>query len=206
MTKAPYVVALSGASGAGYGLRLIRALAESGYAVDVIISDTARWILKAETGLRLERDFDPHDFAPVLGKKLAARIRTYRIFDFTAPPASGSYRIRGMAVIPCSMGTLGALASGVSGNLIHRAADCALKEGRRLVVVPRETPLHAIHLQNLLKLTEAGAKIVPAMPAFYGRPQTIEELVDFVVAKVLNQLGVEHDLGTRWAGPSGKED
>jgi 4-hydroxy-3-polyprenylbenzoate decarboxylase len=129
--------------------------------------------------------------------------RTVTVFsndDRGAPPASGSAFSSGMVVCPCSMGTLSAISVGASRSLIERAADVALKERRKLVLVPRETPLSAIHLQNMLRLSRAGAVIMPAAPGFYGRPQQIGELVDFVVARVLDQLGVEHQLGKRWTG------
>ena len=127
--------------------------------------------------------------------------------DFTAPVASGSYPTEGMVIIPCSMGTLGAVASGLSQNLIHRAADCTLKEGRKLILVPREMPLSAIHLENMLKLSRLGVKIVPPMPAFYSGQQKISDLVDFVVGKVLDQMGVTHALYPRWVGKiSGHEE
>jgi 4-hydroxy-3-polyprenylbenzoate decarboxylase len=127
-------------------------------------------------------------------------LEAYAFRDLTAPVASGSYPVAGMAIVPCSMGTLGAVAAGTAQNLIHRAADCILKEGRRLVLVPRETPLNAIHLENMLKLSRAGARIVPAMPGFYAGAQALDDLVDFMAGKVLDQLEVEHALYPRWTG------
>ena len=126
--------------------------------------------------------------------------------DFTAPIASGSYPTQGMIVIPCSMGTLGAIAAGVSQNLIHRAADCTLKEGRKLVMVPRETPLNAIHLENMLKLSRLGVRIVPAMPGFYSGAKSLEDMIDFMVGKVLDQFEFEHALYPRWVGLSKKQN
>jgi len=125
-------------------------------------------------------------------------IHQHDFHDFTAPIASGSYPTEGMIIIPCSMGTLGAVASGLSQNLIHRAADCTIKEGRKLVLVPRETPLSAIHLENMLRLAQAGATIMPANPGFYDNPTRVEDIVDFMVARVLDHLGVPHTLVKRW--------
>jgi 4-hydroxy-3-polyprenylbenzoate decarboxylase len=127
-------------------------------------------------------------------------IHLHNFHDFTAPIASGSYPTEGMVVIPCSMGTLGAIASGLSQNLIHRAADCTIKEGRKLILVPRETPLSAIHLENMLKLARLGVRIVPAMPAFYSGQQSVQELIDFMVGKTLDQMGIPHALYPRWVG------
>lgn len=192
----PYIVAITGASGVLYGVRLVEVLRELSIPVELVISDTARIVAREELGLELggqtpfskiEKGSDPfihcHDFK-----------------DFTAPIASGSYPVEGMIVIPCSMGTLGAIASGLSQNLIHRAADCAIKEGRKLVLVPRETPLSAIHLENMLKLSRLGVRIVPAMPAFYSGQQSVQEMVDFLVGKVLDQFGIAHALYPRWIG------
>ncbi len=186
--KKPYVVAITGASGVTYGLRLVEVLMEQQCPVELVVSDTARIVMREElgTGARLpepSRELRIHDF-----------------HDFTAPIASGSYPTAGMVIIPCSMGTLGAVASGLSQNLIHRAADCTIKEGRRLILVPREMPLSAIHLENMLKLARLGVKIVPPMPAFYSGQQKIADLVDFVVGKVLDQMGVAHALYPRWVG------
>lgn len=190
--KRPYVVAITGASGAIYGVRLLRFFAESRIPVGLVISDTARIVMEQE----LEKGVR-HLFREMVTDPFICQ---YGFHDFTAPIASGSYPVEGMVVIPCSMGTLGAIASGLSQNLIHRAADCAIKEGRKLVLVPRETPLSAIHLENMLKLSRLGVKIVPPMPAFYGAQQKVEDLVDFAVGKVLDQLGISHMLYPRWVG------
>lgn len=182
----PYVVAITGASGVIYGVRLVEVLAEQRIPVELVVSDTAKIVMKEELGSEID-----------LGKE-GVSVHDFR--DFTAPIASGSYPTAGMVIIPCSMGTLGAIASGLSQNLIHRAADCTIKEGRKLILVPRETPLSAIHLENMLKLARLGVKIVPPMPAFYSAQEKISDLVDFVVGKVLDQMGVPHALYPRWVG------
>ena len=184
----PYIVAMTGASGAVYGISLLRVLDEAGIPVELVVSDTAKIVMREEMGSEarlpeVSRMFRIHDF-----------------HDFTAPIASGSYPVEGMVIIPCSMGTLGAIASGLSQNLIQRAADCTIKEGRKLILVPRETPLSAIHLENMLKLSRLGVRIVPPMPAFYGAQQTVSDIVDFVVGKVLDQMDVPHMLYPRWVG------
>jgi 4-hydroxy-3-polyprenylbenzoate decarboxylase len=179
---------MTGASGVTYGIRLLEVLSEQKVPVELVISDTARIVMKEELGSEAKlpeasRLLHVHDF-----------------HDFTASIASGSYPTEGMVVIPCSMGTLGAIASGLSQNLIHRAADCTIKEGRKLILIPRETPLSAIHLENMLKLSRLGVRIVPPMPAFYSGQQKISDLVDFVVGKVLDQMGISHALYPRWVG------
>ena len=184
----PYIVAITGASGVIYGVRLVQVLAEQSIPVELVISDTATIVAREEMGI---------DLAGAVPQK---SVHLHDFKDFTAPIASGSYPVEGMVVIPCSMGTLGAIASGLSQNLIHRAADCTIKEGRRLVLVPRETPLSAIHLENMLKLARLDVRMVPPMPAFYGDQQKVEDLVDFVVGKVLDQFGIVHALYPRWVG------
>lgn len=197
----PYIVAITGASGVLYGVRLLEVLAEQKVPVELVISDNARVVMREELGSHDEKS----PFVPLLQrgnegdlKKRGIHLHDFR--DFTAPIASGSYPVEGMVIIPCSMGTLGAIASGLSQNLIHRAADCTLKEGRKLILVPRETPLSAIHLENMLKLARLGVKMVPPMPAFYGSQQKISDFVDFVVGKVLDQMGIQHMLYPRWVG------
>lgn len=183
-------MAVTGASGIIYGTRLVDVLNEMGVPLELVISDTARIVMKEELG----NEWDP---------PASSLIKVHDFHDFTAPIASGSYPTEGMVVIPCSMGTLGAIASGLSQNLIHRAADCTIKEGRKLILVPRETPLSAIHLENMLKLSRLGVRIVPAMPAFYSGQQNIRELIDFVVGKTLDQMGIPHVLYPRWVGKTG---
>ena len=192
----PYIVAITGASGVVYGMRLLEVLAEQKIPVELVISDTARIVMKEELGIEAGEG----DLLTKLGIGDANKIHLHDFKDFTAPIASGSYPTEGMVVIPCSMGTLGAIASGLSQNLIHRAADCTIKEGRKLILVPRETPLSAIHLENMLKLSRLGVRIVPAMPAFYSGQQSIQELIDFMVGKTLDQMGIPHALYPRWVG------
>jgi len=192
------IVGMTGASGVIYGVRLVRALLESNLSVALVISEPARIVLREELAVTLENLTPEEELVEIFGNFPAERLTAYAPKDFSAPMASGSYPVRGMIVMPCSMGTLGAIASGISQNLIHRAADCVLKEGRKLVLVPRETPLNAIHLENMLKLSRMDARIVPAMPAFYHKPKSMDDLINFVVGKVLDQLGVEHELFERW--------
>ncbi|MFA6600936.1 MAG: flavin prenyltransferase UbiX [Candidatus Omnitrophota bacterium] len=195
----PYVVAMTGASGAAYGIRLIRVLVELGHPFALVLSASARLVIREETGVALSGS-SSEDFRALFGPEVPKHTALYAPEDFTAPIASGSYPTRGMMVVPCSMGSLGAIASGLSANLIHRAAACTLKEGRKLVLVPRETPLHAIHLENMLKLARLGVAIVPAMPAFYTGAKDLEGMIDFVVGKVLDQMGIAHGLYPRWTG------
>ena len=196
----PWVVAITGASGAVYGVRLVKAVTESGYAVEVIISEAARLVIREELGMALKSYTRAEDLTGLFGPQIEGRLTAHSPRDFSAAVASGSYPTEGMVIIPCSMGTLGAVASGISQNLIHRAADCTLKEGRKLVLVPRETPLHEIHLENMLKLARMGARIVPAMPAFYAGAQRLDEMIDFLTGKVLDQMGIAHALYPRWTG------
>jgi flavin prenyltransferase len=205
----PYIVAITGASGVIYGVRLVQVLAEQSIPVELVISDTAKIVAREEMGIEYSSLSFPHVLSgnPRSGSPIKAfgddekeLIHFHDFHDFTAPIASGSYPVEGMVVIPCSMGTLGAIASGLSQNLIHRAADCTIKEGRKLVLVPRETPLSAIHLENMLKLSRLGVRIVPAMPAFYSGQQSVQEIVDFMVGKVLDQMGIPHTLFPRWVG------
>ena len=204
------MVALAGASGSAYGIRLIGALLSLGFDVEMIVSQTAKLIAKDEIGLDIEgpgvdvagkvREF----LGPGAGDKAAGTLNYYPSDLITAPLSSGSALRRTMVICPCSMGTLGRIASGVSYNLIDRSADCVLKEKGELVLVPRETPLNAIHLENMLTLTRAGAIIVPAMPAFYNTPATIDDMVDFMVGKVLDILGVQNSFFKRWEGEGGE--
>ncbi len=196
----PYVVAITGASGVRYGIALVRALIELKQAVALVISDAGRLVIREEEGLALSSLTRPDALQKLLGVADMTLVQAYSSKDLAAPIASGSFPVAGMAIVPCSMGTLGAIAGGLSQNLIHRAADCMIKEGRRLVLVPRETPLSAIHLENLLKLARLGVRIVPAMPGFYSGARQIEDLVAFMVGKVLDQLDIEHACYPRWVG------
>lgn len=196
------VVAMTGASGSAYGLRLVEALLRAGRTVHFTLSPAAVQVLEAETEVRVklaETEFDPVALlGPVADEVDPGRLRYHHFRNFRAGIASGSFRTAGMAVCPCSMGTLAALAHGHSENLIHRAADVHLKERRKLVLVPRETPLGLVQLRNMVAVTEAGAVVLPAMPGFYHRPREIGDLIDFVVARVCDQLGVPHALSRRW--------
>ena len=190
----PIVVAITGASGAPYAVRLLEQL---------LAADRQVWLIVSSHGLRLLRTELAIDSIDALKKQVGADAwrRLVTVFDDAdrgAAPASGSARNAGMVICPCSMGTLSAVSIGASRSLVERAADVALKERRTLVLVPRETPLSAIHLQNMLRLSRAGAVIMPAAPGFYNRPQTVAELVDFIVARVLDHVGVEHELVKRW--------
>lgn len=196
----PYVVGITGASGALYGIRFVQVLAELGHDVALVVSDAARLVIREELGVSLASLTDKEAFRAFFGPSVLARLTLYSNQDFTAPIASGSYPTQGMVVIPCSTGTLGHVASGSIVNLIHRAAECHLKEARPLVMVPRETPLSAIQLENLLKLARLGVRVLPASPAFYAGAQTIQDLIDFIVGKVLDSLGISHVLYPRWTG------
>ncbi len=179
------VVGISGASGVGYGVRLLQVLTKLGCITHLIMTDSARKIMEIET-----------DFSPPEVERLASYAHSPD--DFSAPVASGSHSFDAMVVVPCSMGTLSAIASGSSDTLITRAADVCLKEKRRLILVPRETPLSLVQLRNMVAVAEAGAVVLPACPAFYSRPRSLEELVDVLVGRVLDLLGVENDLYRRW--------
>ena len=200
MTKAKTVtVAFTGASGLPYGLRLLECLIAARARVYLLYSPAAQVVARQELELTLPTQ--PAAAAAYFAERYRAEPGQLTVFgreDWMSPVASGPNPADAMAVCPCSMGTLGALAAGMADNLIERAADVMLKERRTLVLVPRETPLSAIHLENMLKLSRAGAVILPPSPGFYAHPRTIEDLVDFVVARVLDQLGVEHTLQPRW--------
>jgi 4-hydroxy-3-polyprenylbenzoate decarboxylase len=197
-------VAFTGASGLPYGLRLLECLIVARARIFLLYSPAAQVVARQELELTLPTQ--PAAAAAYFAERYRAEPGQLTVFgreDWMSPVASGSNPADAMAVCPCSMGTLGALAAGLADNLIERAADVMLKERRTLVLVPRETPLSAIHLENMLKLSRAGAVILPPSPGFYGHPRTIEDLVDFVVARVLDQLGVEHTLGPRWGAGRG---
>lgn len=221
------VVAMTGASGSAYALRLLEVLVAAGRTVHLTISPAAVEVMKQEVGLKVDLDhFDPQQllpseeqlaqdsklkmFQPSGGfgyaassifsesELLTGKIVYHHYRNYSAGIASGSFLTEGMVICPCSMGTLASVASGQSQNLIHRAADVHLKERRKLIVVPRETPLSVIALDNMKRLAEAGATILPAMPGFYHAPQSIHDLIDFVVARICDQLGVKNDLMKRW--------
>ncbi|MCZ7643820.1 MAG: UbiX family flavin prenyltransferase [Planctomycetota bacterium] len=198
MSAAPRRIALgmTGASGAVYGLRVLEELLKDpSLEVHFTLSPSAAKVLKLEHGVNVDLDaFDPR----ALGLSETARLIYHHHANVAAPPASGSFRIQALALVPCSMSCAGKLAHGVGGDLIERAADVMLKERRPLVLVPRETPMSAIHLENLAKLAQLGVIVLPAAPGFYGKPRKVEDLVDFIVARVLDHLGVAHGLGPRW--------
>ena len=202
MSDRPLVMAITGASGAPYALRLLETLLAAERPVQLIVSSH---------GLRLlSTELDIPDVSALRARVGGAAWDRYvSVFDDAdrgAAPASGSALNAGMVVCPCSMGTLSAIAVGSSRSLVERAADVALKERRPLVLVPRETPLSAVHLENMLRVTRAGALVMPAAPGFYHRPQRIEDLVDFIVARVLDHLGVEHALVRRWGSKAETRD
>lgn len=184
-----YIVAITGASGASYARMLLRCLADQGGRIHLVASEAGKMVYQLETGSALEDDLPPG-------------VRLYSESDFGAPFASGSFAADGMVVVPCSMGTLAAIAQGLARNLIHRAADVCLKERRRLIVVPRETPLNRIHLINMLSLVEAGAIVLPAMPGFYHQPTSVDDLVKFLVARILQHLGISQQIVPPWPGLS----
>lgn len=194
----PVVVALSGASGCVYALRLLDVLAKAGRTVHLTFSESASLVLRQETDLRVSvKNPDLSVFGPFPPGRLVVHHHS----DFSAGIASGSFRTAGMVIVPCSMSTLASIAHGITSNLTTRAADVHLKERRKLVLVPRETPLSLIHLENMASVTRAGAIVLPAMPGWYHRPKTLDDLVDFVVARICDALDVPHDLSRRWGTP-----
>lgn len=194
--------AITGASGTIYAQRTLRLLAESGVVsvINLIFSSTAAVVARVEQGVDIKEP-TPETVAKWLGIAEKSTIfRVWRLENFAAKPSSGSYKQAGMIIAPCSMGTLGAIASGAGTNLIHRAADVCLKERRKLVMVPREAPYSAIHLENMLRLTNAGAVILPASPGFYHRPKSIAELVDHLCFRILDQFDIPHSTHSEWTG------
>ena len=202
MDDRPIVVAITGASGAPYAVRLIEQLVLSRRRMSLIVSDHGLRLLRTETALDSVAALREH----VGGRAWDQSVTVYDDGDRGAAPASGSALGAGMVICPCSMGTVSAIACGSSRSLVERAADVALKERRPLVLVPRETPLSAIHLENMLRVTRAGAVVMPASPGFYHRPTAVGDLVDFVVARVLDHLGVEHALGRRWGSAADPDE
>ena len=190
----PLVLGVTGASGAPYALRLIRALIDLSVPTYLIISTHGWRLLRLEAGIDNEKKLRDHIPGDWSGIEFVSNS------DRGAVPASGSVVTRGMVVCPCSMGTLAAISHGNSRSLIERAADVTMKERRPLVLVPRETPLSQVHLRNMLEVSRAGAVVMPAAPGFYGRPQSIDELVEFIVARVLDHMHIEHQVGKRWSG------
>jgi len=198
-SRAPIALAMTGASGAQYGLRLLECLLASGQRVYLMLSRPAQVVVGSETDFALPGR--PAEIARNLAERFGVDDGALEVFgqeEWTAPVASGSATARAMVVCPCSMATISSLAVGASRNLIERAGDVMIKERRPLIVVPRETPFSAIHLENMLRLARAGAVVMPANPGFYHRPNSVAEVVDFIVARILDHLGVDHDLGPRW--------
>jgi len=194
-----FSIAITGASGVQYGLRLVECLVKQGHSVYLMVSKAAYIVVATETDIKLPAQTSKlESFLTEYFNAQANQIRVFGKEDWFAPMASGSGAPSHMVVCPCSTGTLSAIATGASNNLIERAADVALKERRKLILVPRETPYSEIHLENMLKLTRMGAIILPANPGFYHRPDAVEGLIDFIVARILDQLGVEQTLMARW--------
>lgn len=199
MAERRVTLAVTGASGSQYALRLLECLVRADVEVFFLISQAAQLVVATETDLQLPPK--PQALEAFLTEHYQARAGQIRVFgkqDWMSPVASGSGAPSAMVVCPCSTGTLSAIATGASNNLIERAADVALKERRQLILVPRESPYSTIHLENMLRLSQMGAVILPASPGFYHKPQSIDDLVDFVVARILNQLGIEQALLKRW--------
>ena len=197
-----FFVGFTGASGHVYGQALVRALVDAGHDVDVSVTSAGSKVMRHELGI------DPgpagsdwsNALAELAGEERLGSVRGFQSDAVEAPPSSGTSLTGGVILCPCSMGTLGRVSAGFSSNLVERAADVALKENRTLVLVPRESPMSAIHLENLLRLANLGAAILPAAPGFYHRPKSIEDLVNHLVGKILDRLGVEHGTGVRWKG------
>lgn len=204
-TTAPTIaLAWTGASGLPYGVRLLECLLAAGCRVQLLYSQAAQVVARQEMGLELSSR--PTETAALLAERfpgLPGKLEVYGREEWFAPIASGSNPPDAMVVCPCTMGTLASIAQGLADNLIERAADVALKERRPLILVPRETPFSVIHLENMLRLARAGAVILPPSPGFYQHPQTVGDLVDFVVARILDQLRVPHQLQTRWGDERG---
>ncbi|OJW27916.1 MAG: 3-octaprenyl-4-hydroxybenzoate carboxy-lyase [Planctomycetales bacterium 71-10] len=197
----PLVVAITGASGAPYAIGLLRTLLGLGRSVHLTISPSAVEVMRAEIGRAPSLDaFDP---AHLLGDVDASRLVYHDHRDFSAGIASGSFLTGGMVVVPCSMSTLGSIAHGITTNLVTRAADVHLKERRKLILVPRETPLNLVHLENMAQVTRAGAVVLPASPAWYHRPKGLDDMVAFVVGRICDQLGVPNHLIPRWGEGEG---
>jgi 4-hydroxy-3-polyprenylbenzoate decarboxylase len=201
--RLPWIVGVSGASGTPYAKAVITALLQAGHPVDLIVSRAARLTILDETGIAFRDNHWAEDVASWLGAGASGDLRYWTATDLSAGPASGSYRARGMVVVPASTASVAGIALGLSKDLLQRAADVTLKERRPLVVVPRETPYTRATLTHLIELYDAGAVVLPASPAFYAGAGSVQQLVDFVAAKVLDVLGVPHSLITRWTGELG---
>lgn len=202
-SELPYVLAMTGASGSVYGLKLLKVMLKSGLTVHFTCSGAAQQVFLAEQGWSISLEqvslLDLYPGEDKWTETVSDRFHYYHPSDFSAGMASGSFRTAGMAIVPCSMGSLASIAHGLSTNLIQRAADVHLKERRKLVLVPRETPLGSIQLENMKRICDAGGIILPAMPGFYHQPQSIDDLVDFIVARICDQLDIPHRLAKRWS-------
>lgn len=194
-----YVLSITGASGAVFGIRLLEYLA-SGSEVHLVISSGSFPIIKHETGLDWSGDNEAAVERTIRAFAGSDHVLYHHEYDLAAPVSSGSFITDGMFVVPCSMKTLSGIANGYANNLTERAADVAIKEGRPLLISPREMPLSALHLENMLKLARLGVKIAPPIPGFYHRPENVRDIVDFVVGKILDSFGIDHDLFRRWGG------
>jgi 4-hydroxy-3-polyprenylbenzoate decarboxylase len=210
MNNNPFALAITGASGAAYALRLLEVLVRQGERVDIMISAPGQIVIGMETDLKLSgRSSEIQRELSARYTAAAGQLRVFGREQWTAPVASGSSPPRAMIVCPCTTGTLAGIAAGTSHNLIERAADVTIKEGRKLILVPRETPFSALHLENMLKLARLGVVILPPSPGFYHQPAGIDDLVDFVVARILDQLDLANELSPRWGGEapqSSRED
>lgn len=198
-TNTPVILAMTGASGADYGLRLLQCLLEAKRPVYLILSKAAQLVLATETDLDIPGR--PAEIEKFFTEYYGARqglLTVYGREQWTSPVASGSHTAQSMVVCPCTTGTMSSIACGISDNLIDRAADVMLKERRQLILVVRETPLSSIHLENMLRLSHAGATVMPANPGFYHKPDSVSEIIDFMVARILDHIGVEHQLLPRW--------
>ncbi|MBI5194451.1 MAG: UbiX family flavin prenyltransferase [Nitrospirae bacterium] len=198
-----YVVAITGASGGIYGIRLLEFLSTCKFRVYLTITKAAWYILKEETGFYCEgNEAEINSYLCSYFKAEPDNLLYYNEENFFAPIASGSVHTDGMIVVPCSMKAAASIAAGLASNLVARAADVILKEKRKLIIVPRETPLNSIHLRNLLTLSEMGAHIIPAMPAFYNKPKSIDDIVNFIAGRILDSLNIENTLYQRWGNPT----
>jgi 4-hydroxy-3-polyprenylbenzoate decarboxylase len=198
----PLILGITGASGLIYAVRALKFLLDADYAIELVASKSTYMVWQAEQEVRMPIEPDQQEvfWREQAGVPTGGKLICHRWGDVGATVASGSFRTLGMVIMPCSMSTVAKIAAGLSSDLLERAADVQLKEGRQLVIVPRETPFSLIHLRNLTALAEAGARIVPAIPAWYHNPQTIEDLVDFVVARVFDQLNIDCIPINRWEG------
>ena len=197
--QSPVILALTGASGAQYALRLMECLVDAGTPVYLMVSKAAQIVLSMETELKVPaKSADMERFFTELYKAESGQVRVFSQEQWTAPIASGSHSAMSMVVCPCTTGTLAAIANGNSDNLLERAADVMLKEKRQLIMVVRETPFSQIHLENMLRLSQAGATIMPANPGFYHKPETLDDIIDFMVSRILDHLKISHNLQSRW--------